>query len=465
MAKLTPMDYAFLALESPESPKHVAGLQIFEPPKGIKNKRKFVQDLFADLMQHTECTAPFNQKLKVPRIGLPEWIEDEQLELEYHVRHSVLPRPGSRRQLYEMVSRLHANLLDRSRPVWECHLIEGLEKGRFAIYTKIHHALADGISASRFLTNGLSESPDDASITPIWAPRPRERKRREREDKGLLDDLKGAARLLKGRLSTTVGLSKLILKLKTQAMGLNRETLPIPFTASTTDLNLPLAKAKTFSAAAFPMERFKAIGKAADASLNDVLLTVCDMAIQWYLRDHGTTLDKPLVCQMPVSLRREGEEGGNQIAIALIELGTVSADPLTRLNQIKAAAGDLKEEYGAMDAEVAMIYTLLVQGAAQVADSLKLGEQLPPLGNIMVSNVPGPREALYLNGARLQEIYPLSVMPPGQASNVTVLSYAGDLNMGVIAGRSALPELEGMTDHMWEAFEALETAIVGEARP
>ena len=462
MAKLTPMDYAFLATESPESPKHVAGLQIFEPAKGTRNKSKFVQDLFADLMRHTECTAPFNQKLKVPRIGMPEWVEDEKLEFDYHVRRSVLPKPGSRQQLYEMVSRLHANLLDRSRPLWECHLIEGLEKGRFAIYTKIHHSVADGITAGRFLTNCLSESPDEASITPIWAPR--QRKRREREDKSLLDDLMGAAKLLKGQLSTAAGLSKLVLKLKTQALGLNRATLPIPFMASTTDLNLPLTKAKTFSSVAFPMDRFKAIGKATDASLNDVLLTVCDMAIQWYLRDHGTTLDKPLVCQIPVSLRREGEEGGNQIAVALIELGTVSADPVTRLKQIKAGAKDLKEEYGAMDAEVAMIYTLLVQGAAQIADSLKLGGLIPPLGNIMVSNVPGPRETLYLNGARLQEIYPLSTMPPGQASNVTVLSYAGNLNMGVIAGRSALPELEGMTDHMWEAFEALETAVIGEAK-
>jgi hypothetical protein len=168
-----------------------------------------------------------------------------------------------------------------------------------------------------------------------------------------------------------------------------------------------------------------------------------------------------MICQVPVSVRREGESGGNKVAIALVRLGDGDSGPRERLREISRSAADFKEIYGVMEPESLMTYTLLVQGFAQVAESLKITDRLPPVGNMLLSNVPGPRGTLYLNGAPQVELYPVSTMPPGLAFNITVLSYAGSLFMGVIAGRTAAPELARMTDHIWDAFETLEKAVVG----
>jgi WS/DGAT/MGAT family acyltransferase len=461
MAKLTPLDFAFLALETFDSPMHVAGLQVFELPPGTGDKQKFVQDLFTALMAHTQCTPPLNRKLQAPMVGMPEWVEDNNIELAYHVRHSVLPSPGSREQLYELVSRLHANLLDRSRPLWEFHLISGMEGERFALYTKLHHAFTDGITAVGMMQRALNESPDDKTVTPIWGLPARERTQPTTTPKGFLEELLGTARILRQQAGTATDLGKIALKLSTQALGLSRDQLPIPFTAPKTALNAPVFKARAFSSVQFPLDRAKRVSKAADVSLNDVMLTICDMGIQWYLRERGTPTQEPMVCQVPVSVRREGESGGNKVAMALVRLGDSDSEPRKRLREISRSAADFKEIYGVMEPDSLITYTLLVQGFAQMAESLKITDYVPPVGNMLLSNVPGPRETLYLNGAPLVELYPVNVVPPGLSYNVTVLSYAGTMFMGVIAGRSATPELTRMTDHIWDAFETLEKAVVG----
>jgi hypothetical protein len=168
-----------------------------------------------------------------------------------------------------------------------------------------------------------------------------------------------------------------------------------------------------------------------------------------------------MVCQVPVSVRREGESGGNKAAIALVRLGDSDSGPRERLREINRSTTDFKEIYGVMEPESLMTYSLLMIGFAQVADSLNITDHLPPVGNMLLSNVPGPRETLYLNGAPLVELYPVSGMLPGLAYNITVLSYADSLFMGVVAGRNAAPELTRMTDHIWDAFETLEKAVVG----
>jgi hypothetical protein len=166
---------------------------------------------------------------------------------------------------------------------------------------------------------------------------------------------------------------------------------------------------------------------------------------------------------VPISVRREGETGGNKVAMGLVKLGGSTSAPRERLQEISRSAADFKEVYGVMDPGALMTYTLLVQGLAQVADLVKITERLPPLANMLLSNVPGSRKTLYLNGAPLVELYPVSAMPPGMAFNITVLSYAGSMFMGIIAGRSATPALTRMTDYMAEAFETLEEAVLGKA--
>jgi WS/DGAT/MGAT family acyltransferase len=455
MPSLSIYDYAFLLTETAESPKHVAGLQIFKPPADYPGD--FVSDL-VEAMRTRPAGPPFNFKLKGSLLGKPEWVEDQNFDLDYHLRRARLPRPGTRKQLMEVVSRLHSVLLDRDRPLWELHIIEGLDDGCFAVYVKIHHAYCDGATLVKLLIETLNTSPDDRRLRANWEAT-HVASFREQSSPGLSSRIGQTAGLVGAALTTARDITSMAGRMALQRIGLQPGRLPVPFTAPRTKLNSVVTRARRAAIDELPMDELKTISHSTDTTLNDVIVTICDIALTRYLRRHHQTPTEPLVAQMPVSLRREdNDELGNQLAILPVTLGQAGQDPVRRLKAISRSCAEVKKDAAAMSPTAVSVYTLAIQGVAQASELIGLAESLPPLGNILISNVPGPKVPLYLWGARMMNAYPMSVIPPGLSMNITVFSYDGKLDIGVMAGYDAVPDVNVVTEYMDEAFEALKTA-------
>jgi WS/DGAT/MGAT family acyltransferase len=455
MAKMGIYDYAFLVTETADSPKHVAGLQIFEPPKDYRG------DYVSDLIDALRARPPgglFKLKLKPGLPGSAEWVEDEAFDLDYHLRHARLPRPGDNAQLMDLVGRLHSVLLDRQRPLWELHVIEGLEGGRFALYAKIHHSYCDGITLVRLMMGTLNTAPDDTTLYASWESR-HEAPLREKA-RSVSERLQQGAGLVRRGFTSAVQLSGLAARFALQSVGVGHSKFPIPFTAPRTKLNATVTRARRAAVGELSLSALKALAHATETTLNDVIVTLCDIALTRYLQDHKDAPATPLVAQIPVSLRREGEHQlGNQIAILPVTLGHAGRDPLKRLGEIHESSSRLKAEASGMSADSVSMYTLAIQGAAQAAELLGLNEAVPPLGNVLISNVPGPREPLYLWRSLLIASYPLSAIPPGLAMNITVFSYRDKFDVGVIGGYDAIPDIECLPQYMADGLCALQSAV------
>jgi len=462
MSNLSVLDLAFLALETAASPRHVAGLAVLNAGSAVARRR--LSDLLVQ-MKKVEAAPPFNQKLDTSLMSMPRWVDDPNIDTDWHVRHVALPKPGNHDQLMRLVSRLHSTLLDRSRPLWEFYLIEGLANDQFAIYFKIHHAYMDGASMSRRITRTLNRSADDKSVTPIWgtrAPKPELRS----EERSIIDDLVASVSGAGTAIKTMPQLGNIALQHGLQALGLKSSAMPIPFSAPRTRLNRPVTRTRKTAIAQLPLNLVRQAAADSGATVNDILLSLCDAALTAYLDHIGETLDEPLVAQMPISLREDDKnESGNRIAIALLHLASGVRDPIKRLAEIRSQAKSIKKEYGEMSAWTAMSYSLLLQSAAQASEIIKADRLLRPLGNVLVSNVIGPIETLYLDGCKLVGMYPLSTIPPGMSINVTFYTTGGTINVGIIAGPEAIENAQFVADEMVSAFAELERALRVMARP
>lgn len=455
MTRISITDYAFLLTETADSPRHVGSLQIFRPPAGYEGD--FVGDLIAELRRH-KVGPPFNQRLKVSLTGMAQWVPDRNFNLDFHVRRSALPAPGSRRQLADLASRLHAFMLDREHPLWELHFVEGLEDGCFAIYTKIHHAYCDGATLVRLANASLSEDPGDTRIRAFWQmTREQEGERPERDLRAALAGLGGG---VKSVLTMGKELSGLAGKMAMDRLGLGKSALEVPFTAPRTALNGHITRARRIAGCSLDIERLKAVARSTGTTLNDVVVTICDIALRRYLARYAELPRSPLVAQLPVNLRRQGENSStNILGIIPVRLAGVSRNPLKRLREVHRSTAEMKDALFELSRETVMAYTLLIQGAAVVGDILHVSSLAPPAGNILISNLPGSPVKLYLRGARLEEIFPISTIPPDMVMNITVFSYAGSMFFGMIAGYEAMPHLAEMRSYIQEALEALEQEV------
>ena len=453
MAKLSFYDYAFLLTETADSPKHVAGLQIFEPPADYEGD--YVADLIEQLGKRPPGP-PFSFRFQRSLLGSPEWVEDESFDLDYHLRHSRLPHPGNKDQLMDLVGRLHAVLLDRMRPLWEVHIIEGLEGGRFALYAKIHHSYCDGLTLVKIMMGTLKATADDRDLRASWESRDSAVLRKPES----VSSVGKGIGILKQGMGTAFELSSLAARMTMQRLGLGDEDLPVPFTAPRTLLNAPVNRARRAAIGRLSLKDIKSLAKATNTKLNDVVLAVCDIALGRYLREHGDEQHAPLVAQMPLNLRRDGDDQmGNQIAILPVVLGNAGREPLKRLHEISRSSAVVKDGAGALSADAVSFYTLALQGLAQAGELMGASTVLPPLGNVLISNVPGPQVPLYLWGSRLVSSFPLSAIPPGLAINITFFSYDGRLDVGLIAGYDAVPDIAAIPVYMNDAFNALQAAV------
>ncbi len=460
MARLSLLDMAFLQMESPESPAHVGGLQIFEPPKDYEGD--FVQDLVEELKTGGPVVPPFNQRLKMPSSifgGFPEWEQDPEFDLDYHVRFSALPRPGTMDQLFTLIERIHARQLDRTRPLWEAYLIEGLDDGRFVMYTKMHHSVIDGIAGMRLIAQTLSTTPETGVAKAPWQIDTRKKSDPDVAPPPAVDIIGNIVSGVRKHMKTLPEIAQNFVDLGRQMAGVEDTSLAVPFGAPQTQFNHPITAHRRFAVDSLDMAEVKALGKQMGGTINDVVLAVCAGALRRYFVEHQALPDRPLNTVVPVSFRpQDGSSGGNQISAIMVDLATHIADPVQRFYAIRKSANSAKSQVQGMSKEGKQNYAVLMNGLNVALDPLVRTGAVAPASNLVISNVPGPPVTLYLNGARLTAMYPVSVLMHGMGLNITITSYEGRLDFGLIACRKAVPDLRYMATLVSSEFKALQEA-------
>lgn len=454
MEALSPTDSMFLWLETRSQPMHVAGLNLYTPPAG---ETQHVHRFLAAWRKHLRAHAPFNLR-PVLKLGLWYWEEDQDFELDYHLRHVALPQPGRIRELLAMVSHLHGTLLDRNRPLWEAYVIEGLPGGRFATYIKMHHALIDGVSGARLMARSMSTDPAQ-SVPPVWAQPATQRNKVDAADgasisEKLLSALSAASRV-GGQVLPGIGSG-----LWDMLPGSPTSIAPAKaFQAPPTPFNVEIAGSRRFAAQSYSLTRLKAISAASGSTINDVTLAICAGALRQYLLTHDKLPKAPLIAMVPVSLHDPGEAGGNQVSVLLANLCTDVADPVKRLQQIMLSTKAAKERLASMPRLQKWAHG--VTSIAPLGPSMLTGAaRKHPVFNVVISNVPGPKDTLYLNGARLDEVYPVSIPTHYLALNITISGYADHLGFGFIACRRSVPALQRLLDYTDASIADLETALL-----
>ncbi|MDT4920425.1 MAG: diacylglycerol O-acyltransferase / wax synthase [Pseudonocardiales bacterium] len=452
---MPPTDSLFLLGETREQPMHVGSLQLFVPPDGATAID--VREMF-DAAIEEDTVAPLFQRRprrSVTTLGQWAWEPDRQFDLEHHVRRSALPQPGRVLELLALCSRLHSTLLDRKRPLWEMHLIEGLADGRYAAYFKVHHSLVDGVSALRLLSRMMSPDPNEQQMPPPWAALPR-RSKPKGDGASPADSAKDALRLL----GDAVGLPTALARTVNRAMRDQGGAMSL--SAPKSMFNVPITGARRFAAQSWPMERIRRVGKASECTVNDVVLAMCAGALRRYLVSMDALPDAPLIAMVPVSLHGEDtgdSDGGNAVGTVMCNLGTDCSDAADRLARVHRSMEDGKDALRSMTPMQIMMMSAIGLSPLAVLPLLGLTGSVRPPFNLVISNVPGPREPLYWNGARLDGLYPLSIPLDGQALNITCTSYSHEIAFGLTGCRRTVPHLQRLLGYLNDDLEALEEAV------
>jgi len=460
MKPLSGLDGAFLHLETHETPMHVASLHLFDLPPGYKGD--FYSAIRRQMRQRLQLAPVFTRKLApMPlQFANPAWVTEDRVDLDYHVQRVTLPRPGTQAQLEDTAARLHSELLDRSRPLWRLYVFDGLQGGQAAYYIKVHHAVLDG-QAGVLLAQALFD------ITPRARPaHAADKKRSPAEHPGraalaaaalkhdisqfikLARHLPDVVRTLSGMFKTAPGAPK-------GRLGQNFSFGP------KTPLNVAITGARGFAALSLPMDVLKQLAVAHEAKLNDIVLALCSGALRRYLAHHGGIPKKPLIAAMPISLRDPGNtEYTTQATMSLVNLNTHIADPIKRLRAIRDAAGAIKDlarrARGVLPTDFPTITVpWVLHGLASLYGRAHIADAIPPIANVVISNVPGPQVPLYAAGARMSTYWPLSIPEHGVGLNITVMSYAGAMGFGFTTARNAVPDARKLSRALAAALAEL----------
>ena len=449
MKRLSPLDAAFLRMESKRTPMHVGAMMTFKLPDDAPPD--FCQRLVQQMREKPFMPYPFACRLARGRLArvAPAW-EETTVDMEYHLRHSALPYPGGEKELGVLVARMHSHPLDLTRPLWECHIIEGLDNRRFALYFKAHHCAIDGMGAMRMVQNWLSRDPLDQRGMGPWVLAAKPERSADRsvtakkpaqaaadQVRGLKDLVKGLSQMIKGDDSFA------------------RLTLNTPRSL----FNVPVSQQRRLGTQILSMTRLKAIAEASGATLNDVLLAVVGGAIRRYLIEQKALPDKSLLASVPMGLARPDGKPGNAAVGFLAPLGTEHDDPLERIRWIRQVTLRGKQELQAMAPEAQMQFALLGIAPLLLGQMTGVLPKLPPLFNCVVSNVVLSRHALYLMGAELEAMYPVSFLFDGYALNITLVGYKDGVAVGFLGCREAIPRLQRLAVYTGEALAELEDAV------
>jgi len=446
---------------------HVAGLNLLKYPKGV-NARKFMADVAESYGSDTELRQPFGHRVThgaLGRFGPLYWESDEDIDLDYHVRHSALPKPGRYRELFDLVGRLHSTLLDRSRPLWEVQLIEGLKDREFAVYTKIHHAAIDGVAGVRLTEASCSTDPEASlSLSPfsVEAHEKFKAKRGRSTDQEVEPtefELKQIAEFFKAQIDTSAHVLSTIRNYAATWLGMGAG-LAVPWRhVPHTMVNTQVSSSRRFVAQSWNIDRVRAVSKAAGVTINDIVLAMCSGALRRYLEEQGELPEHSLRALVPVSVR-EKNDFDSPLAISYIvaDLGTRHEDPVDRLESIVESTQAGKAMLSELSAREASLYATLIQTPLFIASLMGVADWFPPVSTV-ISNVPGPREQLYWNGAPLLGSYPVSAVFHGFALNITFVSYNGNLDFGIIACRRSVPRVQRLIDYLELSLAELEETV------
>ncbi|MFV0677085.1 WS/DGAT/MGAT family O-acyltransferase [Variovorax sp. tm] len=458
MKHLSGLDATFLHLETPEMPMHVGSLNVLDLPKGYAGD--FYEDAKKFMASRIHLADVFTRKLALMPFDMtnPVWVEDNDIDLDYHVRHITLPKPGTNRQLQQYVARLHSSLIDRSRPMWEFYIIDGLKSGQVALYTKVHHAGIDGQAGVEVGKAIFDLEPTGRVVKP-----PRSRPRGNNYQLGMAE-LATAA--LRNTAQQYVKLFKMAPAIARAISGIARPdekaaekdaaAAPKKFNlfAPRTSLNVSITNQRTFAGRTISLAETKYIAKHFGVSLNDVVLATVSGALRHYLADNNELPAKPLVAGVPVSLREAGDDtANNQASMILVSLASDITDPVQRLKAINASSTSSKSTMNRFKAVILDDFPTfaapwLVSGIASMVGRSGIVNLLPPAANVAISNVAGAPFPMYFAGALVTCYYPVSIASHGTALNVTVQSYNGRMDYGLIACRRAVPDITEIGDYM-----------------
>jgi WS/DGAT/MGAT family acyltransferase len=457
ISHLSGLDAAFLHIESPEMPMHVGSLDLLELPAGYDGD--FYEDVKAHVAGRMHLASIFTRKLALMPFDLsnPVWVEDEDIDVDYHIRHIQLPKPGTWEQLERYVARLHSSLLDRSRPLWEFYVIEGLQSGLVGFYSKVHHAGIDG-QAGVAVASAILDPEPKGRVVKSARPRPRT----NQYQLGMAE-LAGAA--LSNLLRQTITLVKAVPDI---AAALKNAAWPAPgpdgkrqwfggglsLLGPRTPFNVAITNQRSWAARSVSLADAKWVAKRTGTTLNDVVLAACSGALRRYLAEIDALPAKPMSAAVPVSLREAGDStANNQVSMMLMSLCSDLRDPLERLAAIARASKSAKAVMGQASRALPTDFPLLgapwlISGLASLYGRSRLANVIPPVANVTISNVPGPQLPLYFAGALVRTWYPVSIPVHGVAVNITLQSYNGSLDYGIIACRRALPDANELADYI-----------------
>ncbi len=465
MNHLSGSDATFLHTESPEMPMHVGSLNVMDLPEGYTGD--FFEDAKAAMAQRMHLADVFTRKLALMPFDLsnPVWVEDEDIDMDHHMRHVTLPKPGSNRQLQQLVARLHSSLLDRSRPLWEFFIIDGLKSGQVALYTKVHHAGIDGQAGV-----ALGRAMFDTEATGRYIKPPRVKARRGQYQLGVAE-LAGAAirntvqqyvKLFKMAPAIAKAGRSMVVPAKDES-GKRDWSLPkaSELFAPRTPFNVSITNQRSFAGRTVPLAEVKMIAKRMGVSVNDVVMATTAGALRRYLAESHELPAKSLSAMVPVSLREAGDTtANNQVSMIIASLATDVADPAERLRKIHESSSASKATMGRIKAAIPTDFPMfaapwLMSGLTSMFGRSRLVNVIPPMANLVISNVAGIPAQLYFAGASVVSYYPVSIPAHGMALNVTVQSYNGRLDYGLIACRRALGDINELGDFMLSEHQIL----------
>jgi len=463
MQRLSGLDAAFLYMETPSAYMHVAGLMILDPstmPEGFSMQR--LRDFYASRLH---LAAPFRRRLVEIPLGIhhPLWIEDPDFDLDHHLHHVAVPPPGGPRQLAELAADLLTIQLDRSRPLWECWAIEGLDGGNVAVLTKVHHAAIDGVSGNEITVAMLQLSPDEEAPPPSeeWKP-----DRVPSELERLVYASSSIARQPVRLVKTARRTIESALRVRERNRQPDIDPPPGLFDAPRTSFNAALTPHREFAFTSLSLSDVKEIKNAYSVSVNDVVLAMCAGALHRYLDRVGDSPDAPLVAMVPVSVRTEEQKGthGNQVSSMLCSLATDVDDPVERLRTINAGTKLAKQQLDVIGADaltdwVEFAAPALLGRAARLYSRTRMADRHRPLFNVTISNVPGPPFPLYSGGARMVAHYPMGPIFDGGGLNITVMSYLDSLDFGLVACSDLVDDVWSLADGLRESLEELRKTL------
>ena len=469
MNRLSALDALFLYVETPQTPMHVGSVTIFKPSS-------LEDGLFARFRDHTaarlDLLPSYRRRLESTPLSIdhPAWVVDDKLDLDYHIRHAALPKPGSMAQLRDLVAQLHAIPLDHSRPLWEYHFIEGLEGDAFAVYAKVHHSAMDGVAGLATLGVVYDFAPEaehESALRRTVPPDVEPSDFIELTSTAVGDFVRQGWRAVKSLPGAAGALRKAAPNFARDARFLYRYVKDMP----RTPFNRAISAHRVYATCSLPLPEVKALAKSSGATINDIVLALCAGSLRRYLSEHAALPVKPLTAGVPASLRAFGDAKlNNQVVFTLSSLPTDVADPLPRLAASRAAAQEAKNLFADMrdllTTDVSILGApLVVMGLTRLWAGARAANYLWPFFNVVISNVPGPRRTMYCVGAPATHYFPVSIPYHGCALNITVHSYLDQLDFGLIACSETVPDAQRIADLIVEDFAAMGKAAADLIRP